>query len=116
MSFGSNLEQIRKAKRVSQTMLGVELGLTQQMISSYEKDISSPNIEVLIKIADYFNVSIDHLVGHITNTFESNTPNARFLRYFETLNDIDREKCITIAHTLLQDRELNRTTSSLKDK
>ena len=63
MSFGDNLERIRKDKKVSQAKLGAALGLTQQMISSYEKGMSSPNIEVLVKIADYFGVSIDFLVG-----------------------------------------------------
>lgn len=108
MSFGRNLERIRKDKKVSQTTLAQELGLTQQMISSYEKNVSSPNIETLIKIADYFNISIDTLVGHKTSGAESVSPNSRFLKYFEALNDPDREKCITIARTLLQDRELSR--------
>lgn len=107
MSFGSNLEKIRKDKKVSQTMLGAQLGLTQQMISSYEKDISSPNIEVLIKIADYFNVSIDSLVGHAAVSSDVNTPKARFLQYFEILNDTDKEKCVTIIQTLLTEKELD---------
>ena len=50
MSFGDNLERIRKDKKVSQAKLGAALGLTQQMVSSYEKGTSSPNIEVLIPV------------------------------------------------------------------
>lgn len=106
MSFGRNLERIRKDKKVSQATLGEELGLTQQMISSYEKGTSSPNVEILKKIADYFNVSIDTLVGYVPNSPEISSAEARFLRYFETLNEIDREKCIMIAQTLIQDREM----------
>ena len=60
MSFGDNLERIRKDKKVSQAKLGAALGLTQQMVSSYEKGTSSPNIEVLVKIADYFGVEIEN--------------------------------------------------------
>lgn len=108
MSFGSNLERIRKDKKISQAKLGVALGLTQQMISSYEKDLSSPNIEVLTKIADYFNVSIDFLVGHVITKSDSNTSEARFLKYFENLSEIDRERCITIAETIFNDRSLSR--------
>ncbi|BBF44755.1 hypothetical protein lbkm_3489 [Lachnospiraceae bacterium KM106-2] len=108
MSFGSNLERIRKDKKISQAKLGIALGLTQQMISSYEKDLSSPNIEVLTKIADYFNVSIDFLVGHVIRKNESNTNEARFLKYFENLSEIDRERCITIAETIFNDRSLSR--------
>lgn len=107
VSFGSNLERIRKDKKVSQTNLGVALGLTQQMISSYEKDLSSPNIDILCKIADFFNISIDSLVGHVVNQPESDTAESRFLRYFENLTEVDREHCITIVQTLLQDRALH---------
>lgn len=106
MSFGRNLERIRKNRKVSQATLGEELGLTQQMISSYEKDTSSPNIEILTKIADYFNISIDNLVGYVPNKANITSAEARFLRYFETLNEMDREKCIMIAQTLIQDREM----------
>lgn len=108
MSFGSNLERIRKDKKVSQSTLGEQLELTQQMISSYEKGTSSPNVEVLVKIADYFHVSIDALVGHLVKNPETNSQESRFIRYFETLNQLDREKCIMIAQTLLEDRELDR--------
>ena len=113
MSFGDNLERIRKDKKVSQAKLGAALGLTQQMISSYEKGMSSPNIEVLVKIADYFGVSLDALVGHVVNTPSANSPKARLARYFERLSDVDKDKCITIVQTIigtgsdiLQDREM----------
>ncbi|MCR5607837.1 MAG: helix-turn-helix domain-containing protein [Lachnospiraceae bacterium] len=108
MSFGTNLERIRKDKKVSQAKLGEALGLTQQMVSSYEKETSSPNIEVLIKIADYFSVSIDTLVGHVVKAPEANTPRARLTRYFEKLNDVDREKCLAIVQTIVQDRDMAR--------
>lgn len=106
MSFGSNLEQFRKAKKVSQASLGASLGLTQQMISSYEKDLSSPNVDVLVKLADYFNISIDALVGHTVNAPDSYTSTSRFLRYFMSLTEIDKERCILIIKTLVEDRNL----------
>lgn len=106
MSFGKNLERIRKDREISQATLGIKLGLTQQMISSYEKGTSSPNVEILIKLADYFDVSIDTLVGYIPKKPAMSSAEARFLRYFDTLNEIDREKCIMIAQTLIQDREM----------
>lgn len=108
MSFGSNLERIRKDKKISQAKLGEVLGLTQQMVSSYEKDLSSPNVEVLTKIADYFNVSIDALIEHVVQTPDSNSAEARMMRYFQKLTDADREKCIVIVQTLVEDREMDR--------
>ena len=107
MSFGKNLERIRKGKKISQAKLGEVLGLTQQMVSSYEKDLSSPNVDVLIKIADYFNVSIDSLVEHVVQKPDEGTSESRFLRYFENLSEPDRDRCITIVQTLLEDRQIN---------
>lgn len=107
MSFGRNLERIRKGKKISQAKLGQILGLTQQMISSYEKDLSSPNADILIKIADYFNVSIDSLVEHVVIRPDEDSSESRFMRYFENLNAADRDRCITIVQTLLEDRQLN---------
>ncbi len=115
MSFGKNLERIRKGKKMSQAKLGELLGLTQQMVSSYEKDLSSPNVDVLIKIADYFNVSIDSLVEHVVKKPDDDNSQSRFLRYYENLNENDRDKCITIVQTLLEDREMSQHRKSRKN-
>lgn len=58
------LNKLRKLKGVSQKQLANELGdINQQTISHYETGIREPNIQTLIKLADYFDVSIDYLVG-----------------------------------------------------
>lgn len=107
MSFGRNLERIRKERKINQTELGLELGLTQQMVSSYEKGISSPNVEILIKLADYFQISIDELIGHQVYDQNRSAAETRLLQYFQLLSTKDQEKCITIAQTLIKDRELD---------
>ncbi len=111
MAFGENLEMIRKQKKVSQTKLGKVLGLTQQMISSYEKNMSSPNIDVLIKIANYFNVSVDYLLGHTTSPSTYENAEGRLLRYFNGLSELDKEKCLTIIQTLLTVRNNEEQTT-----
>ncbi len=105
MSFGSNLEKIRKGHKISQAKLGSALGITQQMISSYEKDLSSPNIESLIKIADFFETSIDTLIGHIIKSYNEESQKAQLERLFDSLSVDDRDRCLLILHTLLIDRE-----------
>lgn len=106
MSFGTNLEQLRKAKRVSQATLGMSLGLTQQMISTYEKDLSSPNIDTLIQLADYFETSIDNLVEHTCITSHPLTRTEEVLSYFNTLCETDQARCLLILKTILTDRQL----------
>lgn len=108
MSFGENLERIRKKNKISQSKLGSALGITQQMISSYEKNISSPNIDCLIRLADYFHVSVDELIGH-TVVPSADTPTSKviFDQMFDTLSAEDKERCLLIIQTLLLDRNMS---------
>lgn len=57
------LREIRKAKGISQLKLAMELNTNQNTISRYETGEREPGINDLIKIADYFNVSLDYLLG-----------------------------------------------------
>jgi transcriptional regulator with XRE-family HTH domain len=56
------LRELRKRKDLSQAELGTILGVTGQTILNWENGIYEPGIEQLIKLADYFQVSIDYLV------------------------------------------------------
>ena len=56
------LKELRKKKGLSQLRLATELNTTQNTISRYETGEREPGIDELIKIADYFNVSVDYLL------------------------------------------------------
>ena len=62
-----NLEKIREKKNITQTKLSVEIEVSQELISHYEIGKSKPNIENLIKLADYFNCSTDYLLERTDN-------------------------------------------------
>ena len=57
------LKELRKKKGISQLRLATDLNTTQNTISRYETGEREPGIDELIKIADYFNVSVDYLIG-----------------------------------------------------
>ena len=57
------LKELRKKKGISQLRLATDLNTTQHTISRYETGEREPGIDELIKIADYFNVSVDYLIG-----------------------------------------------------
>lgn len=61
--FGVNLKKIRTKKKVSQMELANSVSVTQQAVAKWEKDAASPDPDMLIKIADYFSVSVDELLG-----------------------------------------------------
>lgn len=43
--------------------MAAELGITQQMLSKYEKDVTIIKVDILKKLAEYFNVTTDYLLG-----------------------------------------------------
>lgn len=61
------LKEIRKSKGITQLKMAMDLNTNQNTISRYETGEREPSINELIKIADYFNVSIDYLLERTNN-------------------------------------------------
>ncbi|MBQ2735641.1 MAG: helix-turn-helix transcriptional regulator [Clostridia bacterium] len=61
------LKELRKKRKISQLKLALDLNMNQNTISRYENLEREADYETLIKIADYFDVSIDHLLGRTEN-------------------------------------------------
>lgn len=59
----SRIKQLRENRGLIQEILAAELGITQQRLSKYERDILCIKVDVLMKIAEYFNVTTDYLLG-----------------------------------------------------
>ena len=57
------LKALRENAGISQNKLGKLVGLPQSSINRYENDDTSPSYEVLLKYADYFDVSLDYILG-----------------------------------------------------
>lgn len=62
MDFGDNLMLIRKKKALSQAALGKTIGTSGNVIGRYERGDIKPSIEVVVKIADALEVSVDYLI------------------------------------------------------
>ena len=59
----SRIKQLREKRGLIQERLAAELGITQQMLSKNERDVTFIKVDVLKKIAEYFNVTTDYLLG-----------------------------------------------------
>lgn len=57
------LKKLRKTRNISQLKLALDLAMNQNSISRYENCEREADYETLIKFADYFNVSLDYLLG-----------------------------------------------------
>ncbi len=66
--LGTKIKTLRTKKKLTQEELADILFVSAQAVSKWENNISSPDIEVLVKLADYFKVSIDYLVRSGDNT------------------------------------------------
>ena len=61
--LSENIKKLRIANGLSQVELAKKLGLTKQCVSNWENDNVMPSIDMLVKIANLFKVSTDHILG-----------------------------------------------------
>lgn len=59
----NRIRQLREKRGLTQETLAIELEITQQQLSKYERNIASIKVESLKKVAAYFNVTTDYLLG-----------------------------------------------------
>ena len=62
-TIGKNIKKLRRQNADKQDVLASSLHLRRQTVSSYERGVTLPNIFILIRIADYFDVTLDELTG-----------------------------------------------------
>ena len=62
-NFGTPLKMLRKSKNLTQKQLAENIGASESGIQNYELGTRKPTYDMLISLADYFDVSIDYLVG-----------------------------------------------------
>lgn len=108
--FNTVLSDLRKNRNLSQRALSDTLGLSHSTIGMYESGQREPNFETLKKIASFFNVSIDYLLGLTDdkNDFEhKNNLNEIVYTQLRSLNDIDDNHYF--------DRRLNDFSEHIKD-
>lgn len=63
MTFSERLVELRKSRGLTQKQLAADLQLSELAIQHYEAQRRKPAFDVLLSVADYFNVSLDYLVG-----------------------------------------------------
>ena len=87
MDFGQNMMLIRKQKKLSQAALGKIIGTSGDVIGRYERGDIKPSIDVVAKIADALEVSIDYLIGKTSLVLDQTT-----LERLEEISSLPDEK------------------------
>ena len=103
-----NLREIREKKGITQINLSIEIEVSQEMISHYEIGESKPNIDNLMKLADYFNCSTDYLLNRtniptmVKDLDKDNTVTADILYKYNALSDENKQHLISYLNHLYE--------------
>ena len=97
ITIGGKIYSLRVAKGMTQEQLAAILCVSPSAVSKWERNLANPNIEMLWEVADYFECSIDELVG-------------REEKYLEKVGMYDDEKIqlVEVAEELLMCAEISR--------
>lgn len=60
--FGQNLKKVRTMYHISQAKLGEHIGVSQRTISDWEKERTEPNLEALMQILLFFDITFEELM------------------------------------------------------
>lgn len=71
--FAKRIKYLRQTKELNQVQLSEKLGVAKQSVSNWENDNIMPSVEMLEKIADFFSVSTDYLLGRDEKTTTDGT-------------------------------------------
>lgn len=61
--FGERLRELRKKRKLTMKDVGAKFGLAESTISGYENNLRKPDMDTVEKIADFFEVTVDYLLG-----------------------------------------------------
>ena len=61
-TMGEKINDLRKLRKMTQDELAEKMGVSSQAVSKWEKDISIPDLPVLVELSEFFNISLDELV------------------------------------------------------
>ena len=87
MILGKKITEVRKQKKLSQAALGKAIGTSGDVIGRYERGDINPSIDVVLKIAEELEVSVDYLVGNTSMEIDK-----KLLKRIEDLSKMPDEE------------------------
>lgn len=98
----NQIKSLRKAKKITQKQLGDVLGVAESTISMYESGNRQPDVDTMRKIADYFNVTIDYLIGgENISSSDKDELDEKIIKIFGSLSEADQAQILDYARYLL---------------
>jgi transcriptional regulator with XRE-family HTH domain len=98
------IKELREEKQISQKKLAEIIGTSQRNIGRWENEENEPSYLQIVKLADFFECSIDYLVGReddfdnvVATTSNLTERESRLLKAFGTLSALEQDKLIADA-------------------
>ena len=102
LNIGSKITELRKAKSWSQSQLAEAVNASRDIIGKYERNDNLPSIEMALKLANVFDVSVDYLLGEGKHaSFDKDTLNR--LQNIESLDEHTKKTLFDVIDTFLRD-------------
>ena len=106
----TRLKVLRERAGISQKLLAEHIGVSQQSINKYENHNIEPDIETLIRMAEFFETSVDYLVGHTeierqieeVHTYDLNREEAGIIDGYRKLNAKQRRSISMVLENYLE--------------
>jgi len=111
LNIGEQIVRLRKTKGWSQDDLAKQIGASRIMIGKYERGDNAPSIEVMLKLARAFEVSIDYLIGEgQLASFDNEV--LRRMEDIENLDDDTKNKLFFLIDNVLQNVKAKKAFAS----
>lgn len=94
----NRIKELRELKNMTQVRLSIELEVSQECVSAYEKGKNYPAYKTLLKLSEIFGVSIDYIMGLSDSPFPTRNLTKQeelILSLISPLDDIKKEKIIS---------------------
>lgn len=88
----NNIRKLRKSRDLTMKQFGKMMGVSESAISLYENNKAQPDINMMCKMADYFGVSIDFLLGYKTEETKEKTMDDKLV--YDILSLTSEEKML----------------------
>lgn len=102
LNIGSKITELRKAKKWSQNDLAKAVSASRDIIGKYERNDNSPSIEMALKLAKVFDVSVDFLIGEGQHASYDKATIKR-LEDIENLDSETKKTIFQVIDTFLRD-------------
>lgn len=103
MAFAQELTVLRAKHKISLQKLADQINVSKTHIWQLEKGVTeAPSLEIVKKIADFFNVTIQSLVGENPESPNADVESVAMFRKFGELDDIDRQAIKQMVDTMIE--------------